>query len=196
MSNAGGTAKSSSHNPVWLISFGDLLTLLWCMILSLVCYGHFRPTSLGKNSQGHQWVKAYPGNVHAKPLANASAGTPLANPAAQEPSAVKPPAVLFTERDFVDANNLSADAEHRLAVLWSPEQSRGAAVTIETCDGADKAGWFSSVNRALLLRGKALRAGIESAAVRLRVVGAHCESLQDENPKAEQARARVTLRTE
>ena len=169
----------SGRRPVWLISFGDLLTLLWCMMLSLVCYGHFRPVPLDSKNPLIQELTAQHGQPAAEAPSSRSVGTALAPHSAAEADA---PAgrIFLTQRDFVD-DALTGDAETKLYDLLAGRNEAEVTVTVESCaDGGASEAWLTSINRTLLVRSKLLNAGLERRWLRLRAAGRHCAGVRTE----------------
>lgn len=191
----GASVKSPERRPIWLISFGDLLTLLWCMILSLICYGHIRPAKMGAQGSSVQTVAQKGTGNPAATAERRSLGTPLAEPSQRQAAAAEEQLFLGA-RDFAEQQDaLSADADARLYGLYAAQrETERTVVTVEACaDEHSGEAWFSSVNRALLVRGRLLHAGFRPEQLRLRVLGAQCSAVRSAAGAPADAFTRVVL---
>lgn len=185
-SGDGGLTDARTRRPVWLISFGDLLTLLWCMMLSLICYGHFQPVQPTQALPQDQRVVAHAWQGDDASGVGRELGTALADQgrqrrqaAGEAQEAVIGASIFLTEGEFGKADTLSGDAETRLYALLAAEGGSRGTVTVETCaSGGAEESWAASISRALMIRSRLVNAGLSRARLRLRAAGSHCETLR------------------
>ncbi len=184
---------SAGRPAAWLVSFGDLLTLLLCFVLSLICYGHFDP-KLTIEQQ-----KAIPASEDIGASAKTS-GTPLAKQLdkpergmVSAPQEVK--TLALTAADFADPSTLTGQAEARMHGLTAGEKIKEAG--IESCaEASNDDPWFLAMSRALSLRSRLLSLGVAESALRMRIAGSHCSEMRKTAGADKEAIALITMKVE
>jgi len=166
----------------WLVSFGDLLTLLLCFFITILSFGGMKPEGstdkLGING-GTQVDAAFSreSNDGGNP-----AGIELAVLSDREAD-YKEVTLNFEESDFSQSGEVLTEAA--LAGLKRQVTQDGYTpdrALLQTCAdreaGSAEYEWYLSLGRALFLRSQLIDAGISPQALRLRVAGARCEVLR------------------
>lgn len=163
-----GTARPGSS--AWLVTFGDLLTLLVCFFITIISHSTFNPAD--GVAEG---VKADSGT--------AIAILPVETPDSLELS------LRFRERDFrANGVRMQVSARRRLKKAVNLE---GYALTngvIESCakaaDHNEEGNWALSVRRAFSLRSQVIDAGLTAEGVALRFLGESCGLLKPAGSRA------------
>ena len=144
--------------PAWYVSFGDLLTLLLCFILSLICYGHIKVIPASD-------VTAQNDNKNLKSGQQQEVGTSFANRSLEAGSVNNLPELRFVSADLTE-NDLSDTAKEALHELL--EQNHSERFLLRSCTD----------NGAHVLRSHLLRYGIDSDRQRLEMLLGHCDELE------------------
>ncbi|MCB0337207.1 MAG: flagellar motor protein MotB [Bdellovibrionales bacterium] len=167
-----------NHAPVfrqaWLLTFGDLLTLMLCFFIALCSFQRFGSEADGL-TDGNNSEKVPPTHKQAEEL---SAGTPLAK--TNIGGAL--PGLVLNEEDFSDRQgSLSQFKAQELGEFVAQALSHGRELEIESCaEGAQEQVltlWAQSMYRAQDLQQLLTRHGVPPQAIRVRVLGPHCELL-------------------
>jgi len=156
-----------NYGNSWMVSFGDLLTLLLCFVLSLVSYGHIKPI----NQTGEKEEKISNINLLSQEEKNLKKshknGTVVASYKRK---------VFFSLADFDDTGTLNHVAQKRMKkfiekrIAEEPNQK----LILRSC--ADD--WFSALQRTLILRQDALKNNVSSKLLLVETLGNGCEELQ------------------
>lgn len=157
----------------WMISFGDLLTLLVCFFMAMLQLGQTRkPSDIQDKSPSQQSLTLQP-----------QSGTVLAPIGRSPHQSAKYPTVIgevvTTSNDYVwGTPELNAVGVGRLrAESWNED----GVVEIESC-GVGPRSWQEARSRAFGLRRLLLEAGVGPESITLRVVGPNCQSLKIMSP--------------
>lgn len=176
---------------LWLVTFGDLLTLMLCFFLATIS---LRPLYVSPHSSVTE-RKAE--TFRTKPDAAVgaeTAGTRLAatqlEPSVPQPEEIEV-SVALTEASFAGSPayfSRTVRAQLRKAVFTDGYDLR--TVTVHACAGNRRyaAGQTASlsVERALRVRGQVIDMGVAPQAVRIRALGRDCAALPGRPPKQAQ----------
>lgn len=172
----------------WLVSFGDLLTLLLCFFIALIVLTREAtpPASAAEPVTPSQLSRIeVPGAVAALPR---PPGTTLAANL-EEQSRFE---LLFEEGDFeADGTALSSAARERIENAFAFAAYTPKPVRIVACGGgrgeSTDAGWLESMQRLLELRSQLLDAGADMGRAELEPAGPYCNRIggqQEQPPRA------------
>ena len=157
---------SSRKTPAWYVSFGDLLTLLLCFILSLICYGHIKVIPASE-------VTPQNNKDSLSSEKNETLGTSFATNSLEVGSGVKVlPTLSFAITDF-DDGKLSETKEAELAEMVEAHGSE--QFLVRSCSVSD--GYYKALEQALTLRQTLLRQGVAAKKQRVELLG--CKELKD-----------------
>ncbi|MBX7139244.1 MAG: flagellar motor protein MotB [Oligoflexia bacterium] len=179
-------ASSSAIRDPWLISFGDLLTLLLGCFITILAQSDLNPAHKTA-ANGADSASAVPalGTV-------SDGGIRLALRAREH--AVPPKRVFgFTARDFWrNGSELRRYQRTRLKRRAKLEGYHVAGALIESCGVTPgERGWFDSIAQTLAVRRQLFDAGIEAHSVAARVLGPNCGQISRGD-----LRTRITLEFE
>ena len=165
---------------IWLITFGDLLTLLLCFFIAIITL-----SSSGKRSFTE--AEASPPGTLAP---DASAAKPTGIIVAQQSTEARPQLtvaklgnettieLLFNEQERHDAGQFLREA---LSPYIDTQKLKSAGGDVEACSGAasggDEAAAMQSVALALQVRSQIIDLLPGAGALRLRGLGKSCEAL-------------------
>ena len=167
----------------WLISFGDLLTLLLCFFLTIVSFGPLNPKATlpikGVTSQSNSVTGPEPGVGVGK----LGAGTQVAQSRTSSTENQKELRLVFNVEDFLEPTEKLVPAKViELQKLIKTDGYSVGRVRLESCSElkSDDQGWFQALSRGFYLRGQFIDAGIEPKRIELRVVGRNCAALKND----------------
>jgi len=173
---------SKAPAQIWLISFGDLLTLILGFFVAVVSQTPLNPAfkppinqeSLLQN--GVEIPKSEAGTV---------AGTQFAKAKAKK-QVFKGFILRLSERDFVQSkNSLRRRAQYQLKKRVRLVAYRLSTARIESCtEGLGNQSWLGSIERTLLIRRQLLDAGVAPRAIELGALGGNCRHFGSEATKA------------
>ena len=156
----------SKTGPTWYVSFGDLLTLLLCFILSLICYGHIKVIPAAN-------VTPQNDNKSLISEKNKALGTSFAINSLEVGSGVKVlPELSFAATDFANGK-LSASKEAELKEMV--ENFEDDYFLVRSCSVDD--GYYQALEQALTLRQILINEGIVAKKQRVELLG--CKELED-----------------
>jgi hypothetical protein len=186
----------SKPNAIWLISFGDLLTLLLCFFLSIVSFGPLNPhATLPKNELTARSDSTPSTSAYKK----TPAGTGFALKTHGRFAAARHFGELklqIAEEEYTDlGGTLSEEAQKRLESAVKSSGYSVLAASVSSCSalGSVSSGWFQSISRSLQVRRQLVDAGVSAQAVTVRALGSSCLGLV---PNSDQAHlAGETVRT-
>lgn len=175
-------ARSGVSKPsaIWLISFGDLLTLLLCFFLSIVSFGPLNPNvELPKSDLTTRTnSSALPAEQKiTRPGTRFALKTHGRFAAARHFGELK---LQIAEEEYTDlGGRLYEAAQQRLIKAVKSDSYRVVAAEVSSCSAlsSERSGWFQSVSRALEMRRQLVDAGISAQAVKVRVLGSNCSGL-------------------
>ncbi len=190
----------------WLLSFGDLLTLLLCFFLSVLSLSPLNPAYKSpEKGKSKQIVNEPPSTEATGAAGKTSGGIELANSSGTvaDPSVgssannFKQLSVWLTEADFREGNlELLPEAQERLKSQVFGSAYERVSVRIEGCaeveQGRAEAAWAASLSRILTLRSQMIDAGIPATTLSYRVLGPDCETLRGKEG-TEQAVVRIRI---
>lgn len=208
---SGSEASGRSIHSNWMLSFGDLLTLLLCFFLSILSFSSLNPSN--DRAQKHDKVQGVGG---PEPILadtegrQTAAGTQLANLEGSDEKATLPAnasvvnglRLWFGESDYVGLGwELSEVAIQRLKSQVVRTAYAPKRVTIESCLGStvigDETAWAGSISRILGLRSQLIDAGLAPGTFRYRVLGPYCDVLLagglEETVEAKSAVSRISI---
>ena len=177
---AGAPDKTQNSKPcLWLVSFGDLLTLLLCFFLSLIALGPLNRRYQKDQARQTPETRRVIQMLKLPIQAAEQAGIAIAFSRSGSPSL----RFVFNEIDFpADADGLLPAVLERMTNVVKSTDYQIEQISIEVCQnsvGAPVEGsWSESALRSLSLKSQLLDAGIKGGMVRLRSLGAHCDGLQ------------------
>ena len=159
--------SGSSQPPLWMITFGDLLTLLLCFFLTIIGLG---PLGKGKITQSNKDVTAQkaeaPTAREERMMARAS-GTILANitnesaPGVRSSSSQRSLRLVISRTDF-SADEVSLGESAVLRIASAGEEIRNSMrVRIETCGEPGSA----ELDRQVVERAKSLAAAVRGTGI-------------------------------
>lgn len=190
----------SSEQPIqfkWMVTFGDLLTLLLCFFLTIVSF-----SPLNSNNDRPQTQMA----VEKQD----ASGTTIASTSSEEEAdrtTASSSGLFFYAEDFVgEVGGLGGDVLNRLTsqlkmpgyLTKSASESLGALL-IEGCgEGMDEESWLMALSHVSQIRGQLLDAGISRERIQVRILGPECRGLRSraeklKDAKAERVMARLSL---
>lgn len=165
--------KDPTSNTVWMISFGDLLTLLVCFFMAMMQFGSNAKSSIILDKT------ALKGDFGGSKIS----GTRIADPTSKSSGGARYPTVMnefvAVESDFPeDSSAVNAFTKER---LMSESWVSDAQVEVEAC-AVGSGSWQVARERALAIRAAVLESGVQPGQVTLRIVGSDCESLKTYSP--------------
>lgn len=172
--------SGKQQKNLWLVSFGDLLTLMLCFFLSLVAYGHVKPASSGPDvaSTNCNDRQSDPNCVASNP--EKVDGTSLANYQISSTSAGETLIFNFNENDFeAETGQLKLMAYDRVKTVVETKEYVPKTVFVEVCStvGSD-GGWFDSLKRAVAIKSQLFDTDRFKLHLNIRSVGPYCESIE------------------
>ncbi|MBN8548945.1 MAG: hypothetical protein J0M12_06495 [Deltaproteobacteria bacterium] len=214
MSSSSSEASGRSIHSNWMLSFGDLLTLLLCFFLSIISFSPLNPAhkSSEKVDKKQGVTKSKEHEVAPAPAQTVD-GTQLANLEGSDEKTT-----LLANMSVVDGLRLWLQESDYAGLGW--ELGEGAAarlksqvvrtayapkrVTIESCLEStligDETAWAGSISRILSVRSQLIDAGFKPGIFRYRVMGPHCAEIRaggsGETAEATNAVSRITVEFE
>lgn len=193
---SGSPGRRTVGPHLWLVSFGDLLTLLLCFFLSIITFGPLGsgPRKLPSNGLDPQVVQS---KVDLRGTQTArESGTMLAI----HDSGSMQIELMLTEADFKKTPfEVNREAWNRLQSEIALDSYGDGAVVVETCSSlhgsASAKARFISMSRALAIRSHLIDAGLGSSSLKLRSVGEFCSVLRGRTIDDENIVARITFTT-
>ncbi|NLF25097.1 MAG: hypothetical protein GX589_05495 [Deltaproteobacteria bacterium] len=181
-------------SSLWLVSFGDLLTLMLCFFLSLIAFGplnrgfQMESAKLTLETRKAIQVLKVPRELARQP------GITIAFSRDGKPSLK----IAFGEEDFQkEREELLPTVLERMVSIVKSVQYDISEVKIEACRidarGSAGGGWQAGSRMALGIRSQLLDAGIKSASLKLRSPGGHCAEFAGEDKQELGDRAQVTF---
>lgn len=191
----------------WMLSFGDLLTLLLCFFLCALSFSPLNPHRGNEAiSKQNQQLADSTASTSVVPVALERAGTALAklNPEASEFGTLTKPndsselVVNLSESDFIrDAWEPVPNAIDKVKSQVRETSYAVLGVKLESCfpeqARAEEAAWAGSMSRILSMRGQLIDAGLPAALMRYRPLGPHCEALEGQEARPERTVMRITI---
>jgi hypothetical protein len=178
----------------WLISFGDLLTLMLCLFLAIISFSSLSPFVVSAKNRLDSASYMRDEAVPRGSFGGAAGGTLLAAPedltadvraAQREVKAEPPPAEIrktlrLQSEEVTDAG--FKQVRNRLMQLMSISGYRLLQASLEVCGEAadEEASWEEAQSRALILRRQLIDTGLESQLLRIAVLGPDCKELGGE----------------
>lgn len=162
---------------LWLLSLGDLLTLLLGFFIALIGSSPLNPAVRSTNSE-HSTSNSGGGSSR---LSDAEVGTAIAELDMQTPE-TPVRHVVFGEDDFEAMGMSMRDGVYGSRVSAAiPESYRVSGMLIESCGGVSGAsgasGWDGAAARALAVRGQAIDSGMDAKLIKVRLLGPDCAAL-------------------
>ena len=155
-----------TQNANWMISFGDLLTLLVCFFLVIVQNSLLHPQEVPPISEKNR-------EVITKPTFSLNAGTTLAPNFREKESRTVLSETRVWEDGFVGRGTIpSTEFGAEIKAEVSRFKDSSARIDLEVCGSGP--GWNQAHERALQLRRVVLLAGADPEKVFIRVVGNDC----------------------
>jgi hypothetical protein len=199
--------REGGSEVAWLVSLGDLLTLLLCFFLAVVSMSPLNPAverEMKAAQNQSDMVSDAPlpaeGPVQMPDKAAMSAaGTPLAKSIHESELAGPAVNVEFTASDFPGREfTLMSDAVLKLKREIDANVYPVREVLIESCGGESTAGrqasgWNESVRRAFILRGQLIDSRIADSIIKVRLVGGNCKVLNSDGKGEVSARVKLVL---
>ena len=184
---------SSSSTPgtaTWMLTFGDLLTLLLCFFVALLSFTTFQEPN-SHISAGE--VGEYPAE-NTQLFTGGFSGATGGHNFALELYDEKSPSLSFKGTEFQGSQeSLTVHARSRLIeFLASLESKEVSEIVIEACGGGSLA-WHESMTRVLELQNTLLRMVPEYTRI-LRALGPACASVAAASQGESQPVARITVR--
>jgi flagellar motor protein MotB len=198
----------------WILSFGDLLTLLLCFFLSIISFSPLNPANnVPVIVEEDQPVEQVSTNVLPDAPTGSEPGTALANLTSSD-------AELTPERNrsYFSGLRFWLNESDYSGLGWEPSEEAAKRiknqvvrtsyqpkrVTIESCFDAGVKGaetvWAGSISRILNLRSQLIDAGLPSGSFEYRVLGPHCNGLRTQETQdpveAKTAVSRITIEFE
>lgn len=167
---------SFKGNQGWLISFGDLLTLLLCLFIAN--YQTVREPQSRSDSvtiQNHS-EKSNIAQNEAKTIQKMTSGTHIA----KLPVNRSNEELLFFESDFeVESGKLTDLALQRIELLEIPEGYEVETLHLRLCSRtAEGLSWHETTKRALALQGQLIDTAFGKQPISFEPLGADCDALQ------------------
>jgi len=190
-SSGGGSRNLARSQMRWLVTFGDLLTLLLCFFLSIVSFGPLNPTQRVLEEEvtkpDEPINPVMPPEIDSEQVSGPTIA--LTNSDTMETL------LRFTEQDYVGGGELfTSEASEKMRSELEPEGYEVESVVVESCYGKpeypDGRSWFMSVSRALGLRSQLIDAGVSPASISIRTVGYRCDAIREQD---EEMVTRLTL---
>ncbi|MEZ4753955.1 MAG: flagellar motor protein MotB [Bdellovibrionota bacterium] len=181
------TPVFSMQNKNWLVTFGDLLTLLLTFFVMSIAIGGQNETATAENIQKNQIStkeNSQLEEIEVIPRLVKLSGTNIAIQTLRTPLKE----VGLDESDFnTESDHLTAKAAQRLRAILSARKDEFSTVRLELCGGlggyATEVSWYKSISRALFVQSQLVDAGISKSQLAIRPLGPHCELLKDDAEK-------------
>ncbi len=175
---------------IWLITFGDLLTLLLCFFIAVITLSgagvkSFQDAMEKTASENNDLVRA-----RYSPSRETETGTVVANLRQEaKPALVEVQAegrtileMTFSEPQLSAGVEPAAEALNRVLTPWTRKDSlKASTADIESCvpleTAAEEAAWSISSARALAVRRQLIDLGFPDSRLRLRSIGSECRRL-------------------
>lgn len=180
----------------WLVSFGDLLTLLVCFFLSIISFTNIKKqANLAKEAEINQTKAVFHEDLKTSNK-NIEAGTQLAVNSDEEIKAnliVRQVSIGFENGEFEGSKRqLSMLARQRLSLAVSSTSYDNSEAIISSCTEALKGKpnqneWENSKLQALELKRQLIDAGWQGAPqeIRMQILGQQCRELdKDQSERA------------
>ena len=169
---AGGNASGKKRTE-WLVSFGDLLTLLLCFILSLVCYGHIKPIPNNDLTSLNDSKIKNPSVTKSNHIQSHKVGTALALNREQEPKKKQfSEKLFFVATDFSESGELTPKAKAQLADFLATRET--GQVLVRSCS---EDAWHGALQYALVLRKELFKGDLERKRLQVELLGGNCIKL-------------------
>ena len=143
----------SMKNKLWLVTFGDLLTLLLTFfVMTIALSGQNEAAQAAQNQVNPNDINGIEENIKEEPLIRLS-GTNIAIYKRRTPVRE----VGLSESDFnTEADELKSEAVKKLKMIISSRKDELSSIRLELCGGsggyATEVSWFKSISRALFIR--------------------------------------------
>lgn len=165
--------ESESAHESWLVSFGDLLTLLLCFFISSISLSPF-----GKSVQVPDNISVIEGSAESqdKIVLALEAGKPFADTKQQ----LTQREFGFSEMDFTDNSRLNLESLNRLKAQAIKLIGEYPDLEIQTCAQSElgsEQNWNLALLRMEKLRGQLIDSGIYPKSIRYEVLGTNCQIL-------------------
>ncbi|MCB0317512.1 MAG: hypothetical protein KDD56_02060 [Bdellovibrionales bacterium] len=172
------TPVFSIQSKLWLVSFGDLLTLLLTFFVMTIAISGKGAT---EDTDKTTLTPKNPAEVveHQRQAEIfVLSGTKIAT----YPYRTEVREIGLREIDFnTEADELTQDAKKRLRQVLTTRKDVLSPVRLEVCGGlggyATEVSWFKSIGRALFVSSQLFDAGIPKALLEVRPLGPHCSLL-------------------
>lgn len=179
----------SFDQPGWLVSFGDLITLLLCFFICLVSFSPINPAN--SSNTAVQGDNSESNNQHTD---TEDSGTAIADTL---PHSGKNKILLF-EQDFaIETGSLVPSALLALKKGMVREGYEIDQAMISACGGKsvlnDDQAWRQAMSRVLAVRRQVFDGRTEELRLALRTVGGFCELLENDHNDEQQVAATIEL---
>lgn len=172
----GGTKRTDEQSAIWIVSFGDLLTLLLCFFLLALSLSPLNPAVRRTINNSETYLDK---SVTTK-ASSAAPGTPLANSKIEggDLTLLK---YDFAPEDFLEPSGaLSASGLEKAKRIVVPGGWKVRSVSIELCgpqsgEGAS-ADYSAALNKAMAIRRQLFDAGFERSGLRLSANSEGCST--------------------
>lgn len=163
-------------NNAWMVSFGDLLTLMLCFILSLISYGHIKPLEEVPKKQENpsnisELDKKDEVSINKHPF-----GAEIASYKEEDTDRFEGERLDLVSADFVD-DVLGAEAKDKLLTFINDNQHEG--VVIRSC--AELGGWYEALRQAFTVRKALLVNKLPRSQLQIELLGDACENIRDKD---------------
>ncbi|RMG42260.1 MAG: hypothetical protein D6719_06870 [Candidatus Dadabacteria bacterium] len=172
-----------SDTQRWLVTFGDLLTLLLVFFLSIISFGNFGSPRITSNNYASAH-KNFKNPVRKEFLQRpGQTGITIAHLTDRD-SPDGEVRIVFKETDFESQSGvlLKKARKHLKKKVVTAAYLTEQAV-VEACRAnngeRDAAAWFVSAGRLLDLRSQLVDAGVDARRIYLRAVGRDCQTLSE-----------------
>lgn len=200
-----------SSRPIesnWLLSFGDLLTLLLAFFISVFSLSPLNPAvRSAKNSERHEQLSTDSRSDKPGFIPRAIPGTALADigSGARSPtqdvraSKAEHLDIWLSAADFEEGTDeLGIRAQARIRTQVIGNSYRVLGIKIQSCSELppelEDIGWMASSRRILALRRQFLDAGVGAEQLRYRVLGSDCTGLREGAQAGDEgATVRITI---
>lgn len=173
--DSGRSMDPSDAARDWLVTFGDLLTLLVCFFIATI--------SLGTNGKGETEASATPANAAGEH--RAGSGTVLANTSFLREQKV----IELRAGDFDSpGGRLSFRAAERVKQAVETIDCSSGTLLVSACAKEDRedqeASWFAALQGAYQVRSHFIDSGVPEDCIGLSIRGPRCETLSADSPDA------------
>lgn len=187
-------AAEGFSSPNWLVTFGDLLTLLVCLFLCTMSASRQNVSEKKTQPSKNIEVISREGSKTGDAL---SAGTPLAQHRKGPSSHLMKSGRSFTLDGFgASGTTLTPSSEREIDLLVSSGGYPVSDVLIESCSSGDQGiAEGAEIERALAMRSRCIDTGIPARLLRIRNFGSSCGVIRAgvEGATARSVVARMTI---